>query len=91
MSKKDAKLFFDEVKKNKELKAKIDKAEVGNEALSKDEARKFFNEKLVPIIKEAGFNFSYEDLIEYKRDLVPEDIEELDDEFLSKVAGGRRS
>lgn len=88
MSKRDAQLFFEEIKKNKELKAKIDKIELGNEDLNKGEAEKFFNEKLLPIIKEYGFNISYDDVREYKRGLAPEKGEELDDEFLKQVAGG---
>ena len=88
MSKKDVKLFFNEVKNNKQLKAKVDEANASvNEQLNREESIKFFKEKLFPLIKEYGFDFTYEELLEYKKELLPDGIE-IDDELLAKVSGG---
>lgn len=85
---KQVEAFFNEVKKDDGLKAKLKKVEqeVAQE-LNKKEAKSFFYEKLLPLAKEYGFSFSYEDLIAYKKDLLP-DYEELDDEILAQVSGG---
>ena len=85
---KQVEAFFNEVKKDEGLKAKLKKVEqeVAQE-LNKKEAKSFFYEKLLPLAKEYGFSFSYEELMEYKKNLIPK-AEELDDEILTQVAGG---
>ena len=87
---KQVEAFFNEVKKDDGLKAKLKKVEqeVAQE-LNKKEAKSFFYEKLLPLAKEYGFSFSYKELMEYKKTLIP-DGEDLDDEILTQVAGGKK-
>ncbi len=56
--------------------------------LKENELETFFKEKLFPIVTKYGFNFSFNDLREYKHSLTPKNAEELDDGFLDQVAGG---
>ena len=42
----------------------------------------------MPIAKKYGFDFTYEDLKEYKKSMEPKDGQELNDSFLEKVSGG---
>ena len=88
MAKKDVELFFEEVNKNETLKKELEKAEAGMTNLKENELESFFKEKFLPIVKKYGFNFSYDDLREYKHSLTPQSGEELDDDFLDQVAGG---
>lgn len=88
MSKKDVELFFEEVNKNEALKQEWQKTESEIANLKEDELESFFNEKLSPIAKKYGFNFSYNDVRKFKHGLTSDDATELNDDFLDQVAGG---
>ena len=88
MATKDVELFFEEVSKNEALKKELAKADEGLNSLDKSEMETFFNEKLLPIIKTYGFDFTYQDLLYYKQSLNPKDGDEISDDFLNQVSGG---
>ena len=88
MAKKDVELFFEEVSKNEPLRAEWEKAQKGITNIKEDELESFFNEKLYPIAKKYGFDFSYNDIRKFKRNLTSDNAEELSDDFLDQVAGG---
>ncbi len=73
------------------MKKELEKVEAGMTNLKENELESFFKEKLLPLVKNYGFNFSYDDLREYKNSLLPQSGEELDDDFLDQVAGGLAS
>ena len=89
MAKKDVELFFEEVSKNEALKKELAKAEEGLNSLGKSEIKTFFNKKFLPIIKTYGFNFTYQDLLDYKQSLNLKDGDEISDDFLNQVSGGK--
>ena len=90
MAKKDVELFFEKINKNETLKKELEKAEEGMINIKENELETFFNENLYPIVKKYGFDFSYADLHEYKHSLTPKNREELSDDELFNVAGGKR-
>lgn len=58
--------------------------------IKENELESFFNEKISPIVQEYGFDFSFDDVCEYKRSLAPENSDELSDDELLNVAGGKQ-
>ena len=45
----------------------------------------------MPVAKKYGFDFTYEELRDYKKSLEIKDEQELDDVFLENVSGGDKS
>lgn len=88
MAKRDVELFFEEAKKNDALRTEWEKAQKGIANIKEDELESFFNEKLFPIAKKYGFDFSYNDIRKFKRNLDSDNSGELSDDFLDQVAGG---
>ena len=92
MDKKNIELFFEELSKNEVLRGALAKVEshMSNFGeLTKNEQEKLFNKELLPILREHGFDFSYNDLCEYNKSNMPVDGTELSNEFLDQVTGGR--
>lgn len=81
--------FFKEVSQNEKLRKEISEAEKGlGKNLGKEEVKDFFQQKFLPIAKKYGFNFTYEELREYKESMEQKNGEEFNDIFLEKVSGG---
>ena len=91
MTVKDVEMFVLEKRKNEALKKERDKATKKEDKLKEDKKEDFFNKKLHPIIKKYGFDFSFDDFCEYKKNSVkPQDgAGELGDDELFNVAGGK--
>ena len=73
------------LRKNEALKKEWDKA-----IKKEDKKEALFNKKVHPIVKKYGFDFSFDDLCEYKKNSVkPQSGDgELSDDELFNVAGG---
>ena len=90
MAKKDVELFVLEKRKNEALKKEWEKVAAQEDGLKDSQKEKFFNEKLYPIAKKYGFDFSFADFCEYKGASKPQASDkELSDDELFNVAGGR--
>ena len=72
------------------MKKEWDKATKKEDKLREDKKEAFFNKKLHPIIKKYGFDFSFDDFCEYKKNSAKPQSgdEELSDDELFNVAGG---
>ena len=80
--------FFKEVSRNEKLRKELSEAEKGLEKnLRKEEVKTFFQRKFLPIAKKYGFDFTYEELREYKKSVEPKDEQELNDLFLENAKG----
>lgn len=90
MAVQDVREFFDKVAKDEVLRKKLAEAEKNIGDMNKSELRKLFEEKILPIVKEQGFNFTYDDVLEYKKGLEPKEGQELSDDFLAQAAGGQK-
>ena len=90
MAVKDVEMFVLEKRKNEALKKEWDKATKKEDKLREDKKEAFFNKKLHPIIKKYGFDFSFDDFCEYKKNSAKPQSgdEELSDDELFNVAGG---
>ncbi len=86
MSKETVKEFFVKLEEDKELQEKF-KSEIKDVNQESEEA---VGGKIVGIAKEAGFEFSMDDLLSARKDLLDQVNEntELDDSSLKAVAGG---
>ena len=62
MAVKDVEMFILEKRKNEALKKEWDKA-----IKKEDKKEALFNKKVHPIVKKYGFDFSFDDLCEYKK------------------------
>lgn len=83
--------FFKEVSQNEKLRKEISEAEkVLEKNLCKEEVKDFFQQKFLPIAKKYGFDFTYEDLKEYKKSLDTRNGQEVQGSLLKVVSGGRR-
>lgn len=84
--------FFKEVSKNEKLRRELSEEEKGlGKNLSKEEVKDFFQQKFLPIAKKYGFDFTYEDIKEYKKSMEPKDGQELGVDLLEGVTGGYSS
>ena len=89
MAVKDVELFVQEKRKNEALKKEWEETSKQEATLKEDQKEAFFNEKLYPILKKYGFDFSFNDFCEYKGNSKSQDSdEELSDDELFNVAGG---
>ncbi len=80
--------FFKEVSRNEKLRKELSEAEKGLEKnLRKEEVKTFFQRKFLPIAKKYGFDFTYEELREYKKSMEPKDEQELNDLFFENAKG----
>lgn len=86
MSVENVKKFLERVESNKNLSQKLEKAK--NELNSIDTNLKNYeniiNTKIIPIAKEAGFDFTAKDFLEYASEI----FSELDEKDLLNVSGG---
>ena len=87
MTKQNAEQFISEMEKDGELKSKYSKILIEYEGknLSLKEWDRIILEKIIPLAKESGYEFSLENLNE----LYKPSLEELSDEELVQVSGGR--
>jgi len=86
MSKENVKKFFSEIEKDAELKEKYSDT---MKAFSK-ESETIFEQKLMKLGKDAGFNFTADELFEAHKEIMDEAHEngELDLNDLKNAAGG---
>ena len=90
MFKKDVELFVLEKRKNNILRKEWKETAKKGNNLKENEQESFFNKELSPIAKKYGFDFSYNDFCEYKKhNPTPNNYEELSNDELFNVAGGR--
>ena len=81
--------FFKEVSKNEKLRKELSRAEKGlGKNLGKEEVKDFFQQKFLPIAKKYGFNFTYEELREYRKSLDSKEAREQPYNMLEQVNGG---
>ena len=85
----EVRAFFDKVAKDEVLRKKLAEAEKNAGSMNELEPRKLFDDKILPIVKEQGFNFTYDDLLEYKKGLEPKEGQEFSGNFLAHAAGGQ--
>ncbi len=76
--------FYDELKTNPELQEKL--AAIGLEGEGKDQRKAF--DVLLPVIREAGYDFTYDDVKAYAEENKPEAMGEMSLDELDAVAGG---
>ena len=88
MAREDVELFFEKVNEDENLKKKISKAETNLANLDKNQAEKIFNSDILPIAQKLGFDFSYEDVLNFSINPIGEPKGEISDEDLGQVAGG---
>ncbi len=84
----DVELFFEKVNEDENLKKKISKIEANLANLDKNQAEKIFNSDILPIAQKLGFDFSYEDVLNFSINPAHETKGELSDDDLGQVAGG---
>ena len=91
MSKENVRLFYDTLAKDTDLQSGFKERsirlteELKGEVPGEERMEEVFREELLPVIREAGFDFSYADLKEYAEDA---SVGELADEELAAVAAG---
>ena len=85
MAKENVKKFYDEISKNKELQEKFIAVQKGYETEGKSE-EEIFEDILLPIAKEAGYEFTMSEYQEVQRDAMAE--EGISEEELENVSGG---
>ena len=90
MSKENVKKFYEVLSTDKVLgekviamNKKLEGLQPGNEKI-----KEIFEQELTPMLKEAGFEFSYEDLLEYTNQQTSAVSGKLLDEELDSVTGG---
>ena len=89
MARKEVELFFERVNQDENLKKKISKIEARLVNLDKNQAKKIFNSDILPIAKKLGFDFSYEDVLNFSINPISESSGgEISDDDLGQVAGG---
>ena len=84
----DVELFFEKVNEDENLKKKISKIETNMANLDKNQAEKIFNSDILPIAQKLGFDFSYEDVLNFSINPTRQTKGELSDDDLGQVAGG---
>ncbi len=84
----DVELFFEKVNEDENLKKKISKIETNMANLDKNQAEKIFNSDILPIAQKLGFDFSYEDVLNFRLNPTHQTKGELSDDDLGQVAGG---
>ena len=84
----DVELFFEKVNEDENLKKKISKIETNMANLDKNQAEKIFNSDILPIAQKLGFDFSYEDVLNFSINPTHQTKGELSDDDLGQVAGG---
>ena len=85
MAKENVKKFYDEISKNKELQEKFVAVQKGYEPEGKSE-EEIFEDIVLPIVKEAGYEFTMSEYREAQRDAMAE--KGISEEELENVSGG---
>lgn len=90
MSQKNVKLFYEELSKNKELQEKITKAneKYTGQKIDEKSIDLILQNELLPIAKEAGFDFTLEELYEFAKKSNQSFGGRLSDDELDAVVGG---
>jgi len=90
MSKENAKLFYEELAKNEALQEKSEVIGKKYEGQKFDEVQMdlIYQNEILPIAKESGFEFTLAELKEYKQDVKQPQSGKLSDDELDAVAGG---
>jgi len=90
MSKENAKLFYEELAKNEALQGKFEVIGKKYEGQTSDETQMdlIYQNEILPIAKESGFEFTLAELKEYKQAVTQPQSGRLSDEELDAVAGG---
>ena len=85
MAKENVKKFLEELSTNKELQEKFMEAQKGYEAEGKGE-EEIFEDIVLPIAKEAGYDFTISEYKNAQRDVIAE--KGISEEELENVSGG---
>jgi len=90
MSKENVKLFYDALTKDKGLqeKAKAIGQKYAGQRPDKAQTELIYQKELVPLAREAGFDFTAAEIKEYAEETKQTAIRELSEEELTAVAGG---
>ena len=90
MSKENVRLFNEKVSADKALQGKLHALNERHEGeeLSDEKMMRIYEEDVLPLARECGFDFSMEDLKEYARVLSQSSPGELTEDELDAVAGG---
>lgn len=90
MSKENVKLFYGALTENKNLQEKITKAneKYAGQKIDKETIELILQDELLPIAKEAGFEFTLDELKEYEWENKQSAAGRLSDDELTAVAGG---
>ena len=94
MSTASVKAFFEALNSNRDLVEKLAAADKAfgekHKSEEKNETTRLAaaEEIIIPVAKEAGFNFTINDLVAFEAANAPNEDEEIDDGELAQVAGG---
>ena len=91
MSKENVKLFYEELAKNEALQEKFKVIGKKYEGQTTDEVQMdlIYQNEILPIAKESGFEFTLAELKEYKQEVTQPQSGKVSDEELGAVAGGQ--
>jgi len=90
----NVKAFFEKLNQDKTLAEKLAVADKAfgekHKGEEKNEATRLAaaEEIIIPVAKEAGFNFTVDDMVAFEASNLPDEDEEIDDGELAQVAGG---
>jgi predicted ribosomally synthesized peptide with nif11-like leader len=91
MSKENVKLFYEALGKDKALQEKSRAIGKKYEGQKQDDVQSnlIYQEELVPLAKEAGYDFTLAELKEYAQECEKSGMREVSEEELAAVAGGK--
>jgi predicted ribosomally synthesized peptide with nif11-like leader len=90
MSKENVKLFYEALARDKGLQERFDalNRKYGGQKLDEAQMEAIYQKELIPLAKEAGYNFTMGELKEYARMSQKPVTRELSEDELATVAGG---
>jgi len=90
MSKENIKLFYEALAKDKALQEKVNviSQKYVEQKTGDIQAEEIYNKELVPLAKEAGYDFSLAEFKEYAEETKKPGMREVSEEELAGVAGG---
>jgi predicted ribosomally synthesized peptide with nif11-like leader len=90
MSKENVKLFYEALPENRSLQEKFKKAneKYAGQKIDKEAINLILQNELLPIAKEAGFDFTLDEFKEYAQENNQSAAGRLSDDELAAVAGG---
>lgn len=90
MSKENVKLFYEALGKDKTLQEKFSALgkKHGGQKLGEAQAESIYQQELIPLAGEAGYDFTLSELKEYTGEAEQPGMREVSEEELASVAGG---